>query len=97
MRRVSPSAYELETDEGVIAAEYVSSQGESLAYAGRRYSVQTIERGDALQVEVDGVPVVLEQESGGAVKAPSPAVVLGLRWRSARRWRRATGCSASRR
>ncbi|MFW5742247.1 MAG: biotin carboxylase N-terminal domain-containing protein, partial [Spirochaetota bacterium] len=79
VRRVSPSAYELETDEGVIAAEYVSSQGESrLAYAGRRYAVQSIERGDALQVEVDGIPVVLEQESGGAVKAPSPAVVLGL-------------------
>jgi acetyl/propionyl-CoA carboxylase alpha subunit/acetyl-CoA carboxylase carboxyltransferase component len=79
VRRVSPSAYELETDEGVIAAEYVSSQGESwLAYAGRRYAIQTIERGDALQVEVDGIPVVLEQESGGAVKAPSPAVVLGL-------------------
>ncbi|HKJ85841.1 MAG TPA: biotin/lipoyl-containing protein, partial [Spirochaetia bacterium] len=71
--------YELEVDGVAIGAEYVGSNGESrLTLGGKRYSIQTIGRGDSLQVEVDGIPCVLEQESGGAVKAPSPAVVLGL-------------------
>ncbi|MFW6292304.1 MAG: carboxyl transferase domain-containing protein [Spirochaetota bacterium] len=79
VRRLSSSGYELEVDGVAIGADYVGSDAESrLTLGGKRYSIQTIGRGDSLQVEVDGIPCVLEQESGGAVKAPSPAVVLGL-------------------
>ncbi len=44
----------------------------------RRRHIQIVERGDMLQVEVDGVPYEIETESGGVVKAPSPALVLGI-------------------
>ncbi len=79
VRRLTTFDYRIDIDATTVEARYHRSSGESrLAYAGRAYSVQAIERGDALQVEVDGVPCLLEQESGGAVKAPSPAVVLGI-------------------
>ncbi|MFW5716746.1 MAG: carboxyl transferase domain-containing protein [Spirochaetota bacterium] len=79
VRRLGSTLYEIEIDGTSVVAEYVAGAGESrLTYGGQRYAIQTIDRGGALQVEVDGIPCVLEQESGGAVKAPSPAVVLGL-------------------
>ena len=79
VRQVSAHHFVLTIDDQPVLATYRGGQGESrLHYAGSRYSIQSIERGDALQIEVDGFPVLLEQESGGAVKAPSPAVVLGI-------------------
>ncbi len=79
VRRLTSFDYRIEIDGGIVEARYHRSSGESrLSYNGKVYAIQTIARGDALQVEVDGIPCLLEQESGGAVKAPSPAVVLGV-------------------
>lgn len=80
VRRVSPTLYEVEKEDGSsTAAFYVHNDDESrLEIAGNRYSIQTIQRGDLLQCEVNGVPYALQLGSGGTVKAPSPAVVLSI-------------------
>jgi len=46
--------------------------------AGNRYGIQIVERGDVLQVEVNGIPYELEFTLGGVVKSPSPGVVLSI-------------------
>ena len=77
--KVGPTNYELEVDETKICANYIQLPTEGRLIVGdRRVSVQTVLRGDALQCELDGIPFLIEQESGGAVKAPSPAIVLSL-------------------
>ncbi|MFP4378438.1 MAG: biotin/lipoyl-containing protein, partial [Spirochaetales bacterium] len=79
VRQVSAYRFHLSLDGTEITADYIRSPGESrLSYAGKRYAIQTISRGDSLQVEVDGIPVVLGLEAGGSVSAPSPSVVLGI-------------------
>ena len=57
-----------------------SRKGEDavLFAGGRRHHIQIVERGDAVQVEVNGVPYEVGTESGGLVKAPSPALVLSV-------------------
>ncbi len=79
VRQVDAFAYQVTVDGAALSAEFVTSGGEArLSYADRRFAIQFIDRGDALQVEVDGMPCMLEMESGGAVRAPSPAIVLNL-------------------
>ncbi len=64
---------------GTVPVEYRPRERESLlAMGGRRFSVQMVERAGGLQVEIDGVPYPVELESGGLVRAPSPALVLSL-------------------
>ncbi len=46
--------------------------------AGNRYGIQIVERGDILQVEVNGIPYELEFTLGGVNKSPSPGVVLSI-------------------
>ncbi|MEE8440441.1 MAG: biotin carboxylase N-terminal domain-containing protein, partial [Spirochaetia bacterium] len=77
VRRVGPVAYRILVDGAEFTASCVHNGDDSrLEISGERYSIQTVQRGDALQCEVDGIPYLLEMESGGAVKAPSPAIVL---------------------
>ncbi len=83
VQRLGPVTYRLqplvddEDARGPIVLSYRERDGESqLVLGSRRYSVQMIPRGDLLQCEVDGVPHLLGVNSGGAVSAPSPAVVL---------------------
>ncbi|MCK4514854.1 MAG: biotin/lipoyl-binding protein, partial [Spirochaetaceae bacterium] len=77
VRRVGPAAYRILVDGAESTVSSVHNEDESrLEISGERYSIQTIQRGDALQCEVDGIPYLLEMESGGAVRAPSPAIVL---------------------
>ena len=54
------------------------SEESQLWAAGTRYAIQIVERGDVLQVEVNGIPYELEFTAGGIVKAPSPGVVLSI-------------------
>ena len=81
VQAVSPHNYLLASPAGgrALAAEYVPRAHDALlAWAGCRHTVQTVARGDTLQVEVDGEPYVVDLDSGGIVRAPSPAIVLTL-------------------
>ena len=83
VREVAPFRYHLlpapGTGPAVVPVEYRPRERESLlAMGGRRFTVQAAERAGGLQVEVDGVPYPIELESGGLVRAPSPALVLSL-------------------
>jgi len=76
---VAAHRYHLQVDERVISVEYRPRvQDALLQHKRRRYHIQTVRRGDTLQVEVNGVPYTIELESGGLVRAPSPALVLSV-------------------
>ncbi len=49
-----------------------------LLFEDRAYNILMVPRAGRLQCEVDGFPVMLDSESGGAVVSPSPAIVLSL-------------------
>ena len=79
VKALGENRYHLEIDGHVITAEYVERDQESLlSYAGTRYRIQLVDRGDALQCEVNSVPYAIGVEAGGAVKAPSPSLVLSI-------------------
>ncbi len=59
-------SYDCSGDEGI------------LEYQNQRYRFLLVPRGDSLQCEVNGLPFLLEQESQGFVKSPSPAIVLSI-------------------
>lgn len=75
----------LDEETFLLKAEYSftlryqkKSEESQLWAAGNRYAIQIVERGDVLQVEVNGIPYELEFPAGGIVKAPSPGVVLSI-------------------
>jgi acetyl/propionyl-CoA carboxylase alpha subunit/acetyl-CoA carboxylase carboxyltransferase component len=79
VRAVSPHRYQLAGGGGVASVEYLPRLHDGLlVWAGRRHVVQTVTRGDTLQVEVDGRPFLIGLDSGGLVRAPSPAIVLSI-------------------
>ncbi|MFQ3620485.1 MAG: biotin carboxylase N-terminal domain-containing protein, partial [Spirochaetales bacterium] len=62
-----------------FSVKYQKKSNESLLRLGeKRYTIQIVERGDVLQVEVNGIPYELEFSLGGVVKSPSPGVVLSI-------------------
>ncbi|MCX7787805.1 MAG: biotin/lipoyl-binding protein [Spirochaetes bacterium] len=66
-------------DEQDLTVRYQKKSEESqLWVAGNRYGIQIVERGDVLQVEVNGIPYELEFTIGGVIKSPSPGVVLSI-------------------
>jgi acetyl/propionyl-CoA carboxylase alpha subunit/acetyl-CoA carboxylase carboxyltransferase component len=82
---VAAHSYHLQVNGRVIAVEYIfRSEDALLEYKRRRYNIQTVRRGDTLQVEVNGVPYTIELESGGVVRAPSPALVLSVQTKEGR-------------
>jgi len=80
---VSAHGYHLQVNERMIVVEYISRARDALLqHKRRRYHIQTVRRGDTLQIEVNGVPYMIELESGGVVRAPSPALVLSVQTKS---------------
>ncbi len=79
VQAVGPHHFHLSLAGTTVSVEYLRGDREAVLVVGeRRYGIQTVDRGTALQVEVDGVPYAVEPEEGGTVKAPSPAIVLSL-------------------
>lgn len=71
--------YHIHIDGKVYPVRYLGDEIQgSIIYHGTRYTILLVPRGDSLQVEVGGIPVVLEKEGGGYVTAPSPAIVLSI-------------------
>jgi acetyl/propionyl-CoA carboxylase alpha subunit/acetyl-CoA carboxylase carboxyltransferase component len=65
-------------DRELICQYIVNGQESILVMGGVRHNILMVPRGDSLQCEVDGFPVMLESDSGGYVKSPSPAIVLSI-------------------
>ena len=79
VRRVNNETYHIRYEDQEIICSYRKGAQESLLiYGGKRYNILMVNRADMLQCEVDGFPVMLESDSGGYVKSPSPAIVLSL-------------------
>ncbi len=79
VKALTDDHYHLRVDGRELTAQYTERDHESLlVYGNRRYRIQLVDRGDALQCEVDGVPYPVGIEAGGAVKAPSPSLVLSI-------------------
>ena len=66
-------------DDAFVICRYRSTDHEGvLEFNGLRYRFILVPRGDSLQCEINGIPFLLEQESRGFVKSPSPAIVLSV-------------------
>ncbi len=77
---VGGERYHIGVDDQFIVCHYRCSLEEEgvLEYNNKRYRFLLVHRGDALQCEINGVPFLLEQESRGFVKSPSPAIILSI-------------------
>ncbi|MBF9014955.1 MULTISPECIES: carboxyl transferase domain-containing protein [unclassified Oceanispirochaeta] len=79
VRSVDNDRYHIQYEGQEIICSYRKGKQESLLiYRGKRYNILMVNRADMLQCEVDGYPVMLESDSGGYVKSPSPSIVLSL-------------------
>jgi acetyl/propionyl-CoA carboxylase alpha subunit/acetyl-CoA carboxylase carboxyltransferase component len=79
VRHIGHSEYQLCTDDYETFCTYTKNEPEDLlVHEGKRHNVLIVPRGDTIQCEIDGAPILLESESGGYVRAPSPAVILSV-------------------
>ncbi len=79
VRSLGDNEYHLLIDDTVQHVTYLRREQEALLKTKtKRYNIQTVERGDTIQCEIDGQPYILEIESSGSIKAPSPSIVLGV-------------------
>ncbi len=79
VRSLGGDFYRLSIGDVSFSVRYSRKGEDAVLLAGAlRHHVQIVERGDAVQVEVNGVPYEVGTESGGVVKAPSPALVLSV-------------------
>ncbi|QEN06477.1 ATP-grasp domain-containing protein [Oceanispirochaeta crateris] len=79
VRCVANSSYHINYEGEDLICTYMKGNQESLLiFQEKRYNILMVNRADMLQCEVDGFPVMLESESGGYVKSPSPAIVLSI-------------------
>ncbi|MFP4644541.1 MAG: carboxyl transferase domain-containing protein [Spirochaetales bacterium] len=79
VRSLGDNEYHVIVGNTVQHVTYLRREQEALLKTQtKRYNIQTVERGDTIQCEVDGQPYILEIESSGSIKAPSPSIVLGV-------------------
>ena len=74
------SHYRIDTDGLRIEIELVrfDSGDERITIDGRTYSVRSMDQGLSALVEVDGIPHRVSLDTGGAVRIPSPAIVVDV-------------------
>ncbi len=79
VRCVAEELYHIDFEGRELVCTYRRGPKESLLiFDEKRYNILMVDRADMLQCEVDGTPVMLESDSGGYVKSPSPAIVLSV-------------------
>ena len=79
VRTMGKHIYHIRTAENEISCEYHKDGHEALFIVNsQRYQILLTRRADMWQCEVDGYPVMLESDSGGYIKSPSPAIVLSV-------------------
>ncbi|MBF0441702.1 MAG: ATP-grasp domain-containing protein, partial [Oligoflexales bacterium] len=63
----------------IMVFEYINRFNEiCLKTKNGKYDLQMIDRGDFLQIEINGVPYPMEFDSTGVIKASSPSIVLAI-------------------
>ena len=79
VRTLGNDFYHILNVEDEITCQYNKGDRESLLVRnGKRYNILITHRADMWQCEVGGYPVMLESETGGYIKSPSPAIVLSV-------------------
>lgn len=79
VKQLRDNRFELTTEGKKISCKSIISDKRGvLIYREKRYNILLVSRGDQLQCEIDGYPVLLESDSGGWVRSPSPAIVLSI-------------------
>lgn len=81
VREIGPSRFSIEAGAGLaceVRLERAGRRERRLGLNGRTYRILSIADGLDHLVEVDGVPHRVSRDAGGAVRAPTPAVVLRL-------------------
>ena len=74
---VGGSIYHVRVNGQLIVVEYVNWGNEVIVQTGdRKYQMQIVQRANALQCELEGIPYMLPCDTGGMITAPSPSVVL---------------------
>ncbi|RZA10754.1 MAG: hypothetical protein EOP10_34245, partial [Proteobacteria bacterium] len=74
---VGGSVYHVKVNGQLIVVEYVSWGNEIIVQVGgSKYQMQIVQRANALQCELEGIPYMLPFDTGGMITAPSPSVVL---------------------
>ncbi|WP_319561566.1 carboxyl transferase domain-containing protein [Marispirochaeta sp.] len=76
---VGGEGYHVIVDNTFLICRYRCTNEEGVVeFNSLRYRFILVPRGDSLQCEINGTPFLLEQESRGFVKSPSPAIVLSV-------------------
>lgn len=79
VRSIGQNRYIVFVEDTIQQVTYLRREQEALLLTEqKRYNIQTVARGDTIQCEIDGHPYLLEIESSGSVKAPSPSIVLSI-------------------
>jgi acetyl/propionyl-CoA carboxylase alpha subunit len=79
VKSIGNNHYIVQHEDASIDVEYtVQDQEAVITKDGNSSNILMIPRGGMLQCEVDGYPVMLERESGGYLRSPSPAMVLSV-------------------
>ncbi len=74
---VGGSIYHVRVNDQLIVVSYESWGNEIIVQTGeRKYQMQIVQRANALQCELEGIPYMLPFDTGGMITAPSPSVVL---------------------
>ena len=79
VKQLGDNCFEINFEDKIISCKsMIYDNSGVLIYKEKRYNVLLIPRGDQLQCEIDGIPVLLESDSGGWVRSPSPAIILSM-------------------
>jgi acetyl/propionyl-CoA carboxylase alpha subunit/acetyl-CoA carboxylase carboxyltransferase component len=79
VRSMGEDVFHIRHGDIEISCSYQKDEREALLILhDQRYQILLTHRADRWQCEVDGYPVMLESDSGGYVKSPSPAIVLSV-------------------
>ncbi len=79
VRDMGGDTFHIRYEDKDLICRYRKGDQESLLILNeKRYNILMVNRADMMQCEVDGYPVMLESDSGGYVKSPSPAIVLSV-------------------
>ena len=71
--------FHIHTDNSMVVCRYRKDHHDALLIVDeKRHNILMTQRGDQWQCEVDGYPIMLESDSEGYVKSPSPAIVLSV-------------------
>jgi acetyl/propionyl-CoA carboxylase alpha subunit/acetyl-CoA carboxylase carboxyltransferase component len=79
LRRLSRTLFTIRLNDKNYYFKYTYGTESSIELNRSRSRVLVTEMGSSFRVEIDNVPYLIESDSGGVVKAPSPGLMLGVK------------------